>query len=736
MHTLIVAEKPSVANRIAQALADEGGAERKKGEGKASYYEIKSGGKQIYIAAAVGHIFTIRQSSAGRGYPVLDVEWAPSYKVSKGSEFTKDYYDTLKSLAAKSDRFINACDYDIEGTVIGTNIIRFTKEDGLKHSSRMKFSTTTDKDLRSAYKNMHELDMGNFYAGEARHMLDWLWGINLSRALTGAVGMGRGQSLSIGRVQGPALAMLAKREIDISSFVSRPFWRVSAALRGTEFLNTKGDMFSKADAERALEETQKSGKGIVSSVDMSKDEVKPFPPFDLTSLQLEASRALRMDPSTTLAVAQALYERSYISYPRTSSQKLPAALGLPEIITELSKNPEYRDRAMSLIREKRFVPLEGQKTDEAHPAIFPTGEMPSGMSDVEASLYDIIASRFLSCFAPNAQTERVKVMVSFGSQTYAASGRHVTHRGWLDFYKYAKLEETEMPAFAKGERVSPDKTEMKEMKTQPPKRYSKAGAIAELEKRNLGTKATRAAIIDTLFRRKYIDGASISVTKFGLSVYDALEKNCSMIVSEDTTRKLEEDMDGIALGKKGESEVIEEGKAMLLEALDAFDKHREQIAQSMRSSLVQMDTVGVCPVDKGQMVIRWSKIGRRFAGCSNYPNCTRTYPLPQKLKISGTGKNCQTCGAPIILIFPPRAKAFEFDINPDCPEKIKNAAAMISGQQPQNANANEAKTGEQQSAPAQEAHAAPPTKAKRQPGAALPRKKPKKKGAKNAKKQE
>jgi DNA topoisomerase-1 len=677
MSILIVAEKPSVALRIASALSDKE-PERKRGSGKTSYYEMKVGKEEVFVAAAVGHIFTIKQAGGGRGYPVLDVDWAPSYTVGRGSEFTKDYFDTLKELAAKCDSFINACDYDVEGTVIGTNVIRFTKEGGLQHAKRMKFSTTTNKDLVYAYKNLQQLDMGNFYAGEARHILDWLWGINLSRALTGAVGLGKGESLSIGRVQGPTLAMLAKREVEIATFVSKPFWRVTAVIKEVEFLNTLGDIFNKVDATKAFGETNTAADGAVVTMDRSEEEIRPNPPFDLTSLQVEASRVLRMDPSTTLAVAQSLYERSFISYPRTSSQKLPAALGLQDIIKELGKNPQFADLVKRLIAEKRFVPVEGNREDEAHPAIFPTGIMPTNLAEMEKNLYGLIASRFLACFAKSARTERVRVVAAFGSQTYAASGRMIKERGWLDFYSYAKFEEREMPQFAEKEKVRAKDVAMKELKTLPPKRFTKAGAISELEKRNLGTKATRAAIVDTLFKRKYLDGQSITVTKFGLSVYDALSKNCPMIVSEDTTKRLEEDMDEITRGKKNESEVIEEGKTMLLEALDTFDKHREQITESMRSSLRQMNGVGKCPEDNGEMVVRWSKIGRRFAGCGNYPSCTRTYPLPQKVKISPTGKNCATCGAPIILVQGRGASAFEYDINPECPENKRRAAESIA----------------------------------------------------------
>ncbi len=596
MNTLIIAEKPSVANRIAAALGN-GKEERKQGRDKISYYEINTKEGIIYVAAAVGHLFTVRQSDNERGYPVLNIEWAPSHEVGKKSEHTEAYLDTLKDIAKKSDRFINACDFDLEGTVIGTNIIKSLAKD-TKDAQRMKFSTTTTEDLLDSYKHLMPLDIDNFYAGEARHMLDWLWGINLSRALTYAVhGPSLKNALSIGRVQGPALAILAKREEEIGKFVPKPFWRIFATANEVEFENTKGDIFEKNIAIKSFEHTkarQKSAK--VEEVELREQHIAPYPPFDLTTLQIEASRALHLDPSITLAIAQSLYEKAYISYPRTSSQKLPPGLGLPKIISGLSKITEYKELAGNLIMQKRFKPIEGAKSDEAHPSIFPTGVAPTGLNQTESRLYDMIVRRFLSVFAENATVARAKVVVAIGEEKFAAAGSRIANSGWLAYYTYARIDEKMLPEFKKGAAVPVSNVELKDLQTQPPRRFTKAGLISELEKRDLGTKATRAAIIDTLFRRRYLEGASnITVTKFGMSVYETLAKNVEMIVDENTTRKLEEDMEKISKGQMKEEEVIEEGKKALLEALKEFDKNKEQIAVAMKKGLHESNIIGKCP---------------------------------------------------------------------------------------------------------------------------------------------
>ena len=675
MNTLIVAEKPSVALRIAIALGDN--KQRRVNNGRAGYYEIDNGGSITYIAPAVGHLFTIKQTDSKRGYPVLNVEWAPSYEVNKGAAYTKQYLMTLQSLAPKCDTFINACDYDVEGTVIGTNIITFiTAQMPHKKMERMKFSTTTIPELREAYAHLLPIDMNNFYAGEVRHMLDWLWGINLSRALTAAVSTaGLYKALSIGRVQGPTLALLSVREEEIASFVPKPFWKVSALINNVEFQSDRGDMFDKAEADRVFRHVSAHSKdAVINKIDSIEQSLFPYPPFDLTSLQLEASRTLRMDPSRTLAVAQSLYEKSYISYPRTSSQKLPPTLGLKRIIGDIAKNPNYAALAGILIKSERFTPRQGKKTDEAHPAIYPTGVEPKSLAPEEQKVYDLIVKRFLACFAESATVSRVSAKAHIGDEAFSANGSTLIKKGWLDIYDYMKVEDKSVEGIDEGKRY-PAKLSMDESQTKPPRRYSKASLIAELERRNLGTKATRAAIIDTLFKRNYITGGQITVTSFGMSVYRTLRDNCSMIIDESTTRQLEEDMESIARGKKSKDEVLEEGKKMLLDALKAFDSNKAKVSESMKAGLKESTiSLGKCPTDGGNLVIKRSRLGKQFVGCDNYPKCTTTYPLPSGAKIIPTGKVCEYCHTPIVKVMRWGKGVFEMDLDPKCVTKQKWAS--------------------------------------------------------------
>lgn len=672
MNTLIVAEKPSVALRIAIALGNN--AQKRLNLNGVSYYEIDSPSGKIFVAAAVGHIYTIHQADEKRSYPVLNVEWAPSYEVNKNSYYTKKYLDVFKILGKQCDSYINACDFDIEGSVIGTNIIRFMGKGAESGAKRMKFSTTTIPDLQNAYSNLMPLDLNNFYAGEVRHMLDWLWGINLSRALSSTLaGTKFVRPLSIGRVQGPTLAILARRETEIQQFVSKPYWNVLALIKELEFANVKGDIFYPKAANHVLEHTNSNLKNaLVDEVEKTEQLVRPYPPFDLTALQLEASRVLHLDPSTTLATAQVLYERGYTSYPRTSSQKLPPTLGLSKIIGEIAKNPAYTVLAKRLIDEKRFRPNEGMKTDEAHPAIYPTGIIPKALNDTESKLYNLIVIRFLACFAPYAKIARSKVTIKIGDEKYSANGTMIIEKGWYEFYQFGSAKEKMLPDFQKGSHVDVSKAYMQELKTQPPRRYGKAGLIAELEKKALGTKATRASIIDTLFKRGYIEGAAITVTSFGMSVYKALNENANMIINEETTKRLDDDMEEISEGKKSPEEVVKEGKDMLLEALKAFDQNKEKIGKQMQTGLVETEVpLGKCLKDGGDLIIKRSRIGKQFVACANYPKCTMTYSVPQNAKIVATGNVCEHCHTPIIKVIRKGKGVFEMDLDPDCITKQK-----------------------------------------------------------------
>ncbi len=664
---LIVAEKPKVAEKIAAAIGT--GVKQKK-VGQVSYYEGTHNGDEFVVAPAVGHIYGLAEKKKTNTYPVFDIEWVPSYVESKESDYTKKYLDVLEKLGKKADVFVSACDYDIEGSTIAYNVFRFATK--IKEGKRMKFSALTSETLLEAYENRGEFDYNNAYAGEARHILDWYYGINLSRALMSALRAAhRYRVMSIGRVQGPALDILCDLELRIKAFVSTPYWELTAEVKGAEFMHSKGRFLEEGEAQTALERTAQSG--TVAAVEKKEQVIKPNPNFDLTSLQVEAHSVFNIAPSETLELAQHLYEDSFISYPRTSSQQIPPSIKTKDIVKQLAANPEYKELAERLIKENKTTPIQGKKTDPAHPAIHPLGQKGS-LEGNEKRLYDLIVRRFLASCASDAKKERTNVALDAGGEPYEADGVVTTEPGWITFYgQYYKSEDKELPQFSKGESVPLNNKQKTRKDTKPPKRYTQASVISELERQHLGTKATRSTIVDTLFKRGYVDGKPIEVTDLGLKVREVLHKHAPEILDEALTRKIEDDMEQIQDGKLDKDTVIGEGKEILTQTLERWKKDEakigEELLEALKATIEKENMVGECDKCGKQLRIIRMRTGSQFIGCTGYPACRNTYPLPQGALIKTSDRKCPACGKPMVYVIRKGKRRFEMCIDPGCPSK-------------------------------------------------------------------
>lgn len=675
MYTLIISEKPMAALKIATALADK--KIEKHSVNKVPYYEIEYKGKKVVVACAVGHLYALAEKNKkGWTYPVFDIEWKMAADVNRSATFTRNYFRVLKQLTKDADNFVVATDYDLEGEVIGLNVIRYVCDQ--KDASRMKFSTLTKDELIESYESASKhLDWGQAKAGETRHFLDFFYGINLSRALTLAIKTtGTFQILSSGRVQGPTLKILTEREKEIQAFKSVPFWQIEllgeAKHKQIQAWHKEDKFWNKKNADAVIEKT-KGKKAIVSNFTKKEFKQAPPTPFDLTTLQTEAYRTLNISPKQTLVIAQELYIAGYISYPRTSSQKLPPSLNYKKILTNLSEQKEYSSLCNGLLT-KTLKPNEGQKSDPAHPAIYPTGEIPKGLESKSKQLYDLIVRRFLSTFAEAAVRQTMTIEIDVNKEIFIAQGTLTLKPGWHEFYGvYVKLKEEELPEVKIGEEIKVKKIILHEKETQPPKRYTPASIIRELEKRNLGTKATRAAIVDALYQRHYLIDKSITVTDLGIKTVETLEKYCPEILDEKLTRHFEEEMEQIQNKKKEEEEILDEAKKVLTKLLKHFKENEEKIgkelSQATRETRNQANLVGDCPNCKGNLRITYSKKNQSyFIACDQYPKCKTTFSVPRYALIKSTQKQCE-CGSPIVLVIRKGRRPFEFCINKDCPKK-------------------------------------------------------------------
>ncbi len=712
-YTLIISEKPKAAFRIAQSLA-EGRVETQKNDEGASYYEITRNGKKLVVVPAVGHLFGLKQASKGWKYPIFDIVWKPIYE-NKRSAYTKKYFDNIAMLAKNASDFVVATDYDTEGDVIARNILEFIC--GRTDAKRMKFSTLVKSELEDSYNNVSQkMDAGQVNAGLARHVLDWYYGINTSRALSLAMkAAGRFFVLSTGRVQGPALHLLAEREKEIKAFIPTPFWELELRMKADSMeivaQHETEKFWDKKEAQKIFDDC-KNKDAVVTDIESKRYKQKPPVPFDLTTLQSEAYRWFGYTPVQTQNLSQSLYESGLISYPRTSSQKLPEQLGHRKIIEQLAKIKTYAKLAKSLLDKSELKPNEGEKSDPAHPSIYPTGEFPQKLTAQQEKLYDLIVKRFLAVFAEEATRESVKYTFTVANNNFNVTGKTTIEDGWLRFYKpYISAEDLSLPDFKKGDSFD-GTVSMLSKETQPPKRFNEASLVKELESRSLGTKATRATIVRTLFSRGYVLGKSIEVSDLGMTVAATLEKYSPEILSEELTRSFEAKMEKIQSGEIDKQEVIKEAEQILNKTLTNFKNNEKAVGENLLEAFITMrraaKLIGKCPnCEKGELkIIRSMKSGKRFIGCSSYPDCKTGFPLPQTGLIEPLKQNCARCGKPMIVV-KRIGRVFRNCIDMNCKSPAKIAAEAAKAEEAAKTAAENKGTQEQNETTAEKKTEAP-----------------------------
>jgi DNA topoisomerase-1 len=302
----------------------------------------------------------------------------------------------------------------------------------------------------------------------------------------------------------------------------------------------------------------------------------------------------------------------------------------------------------------------------------------------------MIVKRFLATFADPATRETNKFEIDVNQEIFLAKGTRTIEKGWHTFYApYVKIEEEELPKVKEKDTVAIDKLTMHDKETQPPKRYTPSSIIRELEKRNLGTKATRASILDTLFNRGYVDGKSIEATELGIRTIETLEKHSPKIIDEQLTRHFEEQMEKIREGKTKGKLILQEAKEALTSILNDFKSKEKNIGKELKAANIEtrdaLTTVGKCPVcKKGDLQIRKGKYGQ-FLACNQYPKCKTTFSLPNNSLIKPVNKECELCKYPMVQSIKKGKRPLELCINPDCKSKYvegeagKEAKAVAKG---------------------------------------------------------
>ncbi len=610
---LLIVESPSKAKTISKYLD--------------GAYEVR---------ASIGHIRDLPKSNK----KAVDIEagFVPHYEVSTGKE---KVISDIKSLAKKASEVYLATDPDREGEAIAWHI---QEACNLKGAKRVAFHEITKEAIIEALKHPREIDMNLKEAQEARRVLDRLVGYDLSGIIWKKVRYG----LSAGRVQSPALRIIMEREREIRAFVPETYYVIAGEFSTvgkmkesktyTLQLDCEVEPRDKKEAERIVKEGKNNSWEVVSveSTDVSRS---PRAPFTTSTLQQTASSRLGYAPSRTMGIAQKLYEKGFITYMRTDSTTL-SQTALGEIATVIEKN--YGKELVNIRQYK----TKSKNAQEAHEAIRPTHatSRSAGTTDDEKRLYSLIWERTVSSQMADAKLKRSKVTANIHSKSipnFSVTGSVVMSPGWLLVDQDARGDDVNLPELKKGDELNLKTLQSIEKATLPPNRYSEAGLIKELEKRDIGRPSTYASILSTIEARGYVEkiNKALYPTDTGEVVISFLEEHFPSYISDTFTADMENKLDTIAEGKTTYLKILKDFYGPFLK--DVKSKEKLEKATSMGDAPDGMK----CPLCDATMVIKLARNGK-FYSCSRYPDCMGARKIdgsimegPKKL-----GKDCPKCG--------------------------------------------------------------------------------------------
>lgn len=594
--------------------------------------------------------------------------YAPIEKLPK----EKDIIRSLKNLAKKANEIIIATDFDREGELIGSDALGQIKQvNDTASVFRARYSAITKEEITHAFTNLVKLDEDLAAAGESRQEIDLIWGAVLTRYLTIVKFAGYGNVRSSGRVQTPTLALIVARERERMAFVPEDYWVIKGDFQhaADEFSAPHATARFKSEeaANAVMAHVEGQTSGVVSAIEKKKRTQAAPVPFNTTSL-MAAAASEGLSPARTMRLAESLYMDGYISYPRVDNTVYPESLDLEGTVKKLSDVAAYRPYCQELLKRGKLVATRGKKETTDHPPIHPTAAAdPDKLGAPEWKLYNLIARRFLATLSDAAVIEGTKVTIEVNAEPFAVRGDVVVKPGFRAIYPYGMKKEEQLPALAEGQTVDFKGAVCTKKQTEPPARYSQGKLIQEMERLGLGTKATRHAIIERLYTVKYVQNDPIEPSQLGIAVCDALGQFAPQITSPDMTATLEEDMNQIAAGSKTQKDVVDLSRDILNDVLNELLPHQEQIKDALADAVAADAYVGPCPKCGKDLQLRASQKTRSmFIGCSGWPECDVTYPLP-KGKIEAVEEKCPECGMPQIKVTAFRSKPRIQCIDPNCP---------------------------------------------------------------------
>ncbi|MDX6651258.1 MAG: topoisomerase [Solirubrobacterales bacterium] len=692
---LIVTEKNNSAKKIAEILG--GGKAKTDASYKVPFYTWGDGeGAQTAIGLK-GHVLNPAFPDEYSNWQKVDLHDLIDAQLIK-EPTDKNVVRAIRKVAADADKLVIATDFDREGELIGLEALQEILEvnPDLVHTvKRARYSALTKDEIEDAFGNLDELSYELAHAGAARQDIDLIWGATLTRAVSLATRRFGSNFLSVGRVQSPTLGLIVERELERRAHVAEPFWEVMARFEhpdgAFEAHHVTDKFWKREEAEAAVAATK--SPGVVKEVKARRSSRKPPTPLNTTAFTTDASSRLGITPSSAMRTAEDLYMDGLISYPRTDNTVYPPSLPVRELIVSMAQVPDF-SAAQSLLGKSQLTPTRGKKETTDHPPIHPTQAIdPSTLEGPKRRVYELVVRRFLATFAEPMITESTRADIEAGSETYFIRGSVLIDPGYAAIYTYARSADEEIPKLEQGQELPLDGDAwMVDKETQPPARISQGKLIEMMEERGLGTKATRADIIQKLFYRGYVYNNPPIPSETGIAMYKAFKDYVPRMATPEMTAELEAEMDDIANGKVTKEEVVADSRKLLHSTYDEIDAKREDLAKVVWKGMDEDRILGPCIVceragrkqEDGSpnmlRIIRAKKSGKRFVGCQgwepdNPDACDVTFPLPQRGDVFRLEERCSICGeTPRLRVVPFRGRQWNLCLNETCPSMAEMRA--------------------------------------------------------------
>ena len=622
-------------------------------------------GDSYQIEASYGHIRDFPPKVLG--FDVTN-NFEPSFIVIPEK---KAVVKKLNELAQKSDKVYLASDPDREGEAIAWHV-RQVLDVPDKKIYRIEFNEITPKAIKNAVEHSRPIDMDRVKAQQTRQILDRLVGYKISPVLWEKM---RNYRLSAGRVQSVALRMICEREDEIDAFVPVEYWSVTAdLLKGklpfsaelTKYKDKKIEIKNKEEADKIVAELTKKGlKYEVSKVTYRDTQRKPSAPFITSTLQREASSKLGYGVSKTMQIAQKLYEGidigtdgpvGLITYMRTDSVRISddAQAAAKEFVTQ-NYGENYYPKTPNIYAKG------GKNVQDAHEAIRPSyidrtpDSIKQYLTSEQYRLYKLIWSRFIASQMENAKVKNTSVDIEAGDYLFKTGTSKVVFDGFLKVYNDSddEQDQSKIPDLQQGDEVKLQKIDPKQHFTQPPPRYTEASLVKALEEHGIGRPSTYAPIISKIQQKGYVEklDKALAPTILGRTLSRELVKYFTDIMNYEFTAQMETKLDDIAEEKAVWTDVLKDFYTPFNETVDAAKKNMPRV-------LIESDVI--CPNCGKKMIVRTSRFGTQFLGCSGYPECKTMMPINKDGSAAAvdekSDEKCEKCGSDMIIKVGPYGK--------------------------------------------------------------------------------